>query len=290
MTASSPHVVSLQSFVSHGHVGNSVALFALQRQGVSVSALHTVMYSSHLGHAGWRGAPVEPALLAELVEGLQARGALAHSDALLTGFLGSMAHGAVALDCVERMRARHPATRWVCDPVLGDQGRLYVDASMIEFYAEQALALVDVLTPNVSELGWLSGTSTSSAAPEALFAAMSQLLERMPQGAWVMTTGVPDSPDTLQLLLASAEQRWVVSAPRFARGFGGAGDLFAASLCAALVGGAPPEAAAQQAAARVAGVLEQTHALGADELELISAQRCLEVTGRADVTLTRWLA
>jgi pyridoxine kinase len=288
LPAPPPRVISIQSFVNHGRVGNSVATFALQRMGIEVCPIHTVTYSSHLGYKGWRGQATPVSLLEELLDGLSNLSLWEKTDALLTGFLKDTERAEIALDAARRVRGARPETTWICDPVLGDQGRLYVDASMIDFY-KGALSQVDILTPNASELGWLSGKNLEAPTREAVLDAARQIAGELRPGGWVIAKGwqLPESDDKqLELFVVSDTQHYRITAPRWPRGFAGAGDLFAACLTAALLDTSKdaPEAA-MEATCKVASILEMTWRAGADELELIRAQGLLEQTSRADVSL-----
>jgi len=279
-------VLSIQSFVSHGRVGNSVATFALQRQGVEVCPLHTVTYSSHLGYEGWRGEATSVALLESLLEGLGNLSLWARTDAVLTGFLKDRQRADVAIGAVRRAR-EHGVLPWVCDPVLGDQGRMYVEEAMIDVYRE-VLSEVDVLTPNASELGWLSKMDLSTPSQASVLAAASAIAGMLREGGWVIAKGWQlDATDQkqLELFLVSRERRYKITAPRWPRGFAGAGDLFAACITAGLVEGKAMRDVVVEATCKVASILEITWRSGADELELIRAQRLLEQTSREDVSL-----
>ncbi|HEY9549804.1 MAG TPA: pyridoxal kinase, partial [Kiloniellaceae bacterium] len=152
------NVISLQSHVAYGHVGNSAAVFALQRLGVEVWPVHTVQFSNHTGYPDWQGEVFAAEQIARVLEGLEARGAFARCDALLTGYVGDPSLGAVILDAAARLRAANPQALWCCDPVMGDHGKgLFVRAGVPEFMAGRALPAADILTPNQFELELLAG-------------------------------------------------------------------------------------------------------------------------------------
>jgi pyridoxine kinase len=153
------NVISIQSHVAYGHVGNSAAVFALQRLGVEVWPVHTVQFSNHTGYPDWQGQAFGADHIAAVIDGLAARGALARCDALLTGYIGDPALGAVVADTARRLRAANPRALWVCDPVMGDHGKgLFVREGVPEFMAGTALPAADVVTPNLFELELLSKT------------------------------------------------------------------------------------------------------------------------------------
>ena len=160
-------ILSLQSHVVFGHVGNSAAVFPLQRLGCEMLPIDTVQFSSHAGYPGWRGRAFEAALIDELLEGLKAVGALERCDAVLTGYLGKPEIGEAALRALDAVRAANPDAIYACDPVIGDVGRgVYVRPGVPEFFRERALPRADILTPNAFELGFLAGReSATSRAP-----------------------------------------------------------------------------------------------------------------------------
>ena len=153
-----PTVLSVQSRVAYGHVGNAASVFPLQRLGIEAWALDTVAFSNHTGHGNWRGSAVPAAEIAGLFEGIAALGVLPQIDAVLSGYLGDAATGPVLLDIVERIRAANPNALFCCDPVIGDiDTGSYVTAGIAEFFRDQALQLADIVTPNRFELEYLTG-------------------------------------------------------------------------------------------------------------------------------------
>ena len=151
-------ILSIQSHVVYGHVGNSAAVFPLQRLGREVWPLMTVQFSSHTGYAGWRGRAFDAGMIDECVAGLQAIGALARCAGLLTGYLGKAEIGEAALRALERVRAANGEAAYACDPVIGDAGRgPYVAAGVGEFFRDRAVPLATIATPNAFELEWLTG-------------------------------------------------------------------------------------------------------------------------------------
>src|SRR5258708_38262990 len=164
-----PPVLSIQSWVACGNVGNTAALFPLQRLGCETWSLNTVVFSNHTGYGKWRGAAVPAQEIASLFEGIAELGILGRCDAVLSGYLGDPEAGPVLLDIVGRVKKANPSALFCCDPVMGDIGLgYYVRAGIPEFYRDRALALADVVTPNRFELEWLTGASVGSLAEAAL--------------------------------------------------------------------------------------------------------------------------
>src|SRR3954449_2243089 len=159
------NILSIQSHVAFGHVGNAAATFPLQRIGVEVWPVHTVQFSNHTGYGAWTGRVFEARLITELVEGIAQRGVLGQCDGVLSGYMGSAETGAAILDAVAQVKAANTAARYCCDPVIGDVGRgVFVRPGIPEFMREVAVPAADVVTPNHFELDFLSGTTPRTLA------------------------------------------------------------------------------------------------------------------------------
>ncbi len=165
------NILSVQSAVAYGHVGNCAAVFPLQRLGFEVWPVNTVAFSNHPGYGSWRGRVCDPSLIAELLEGIAERGVLASCAAVLSGYLGEIATGVAVLDAVARVKTANPGALYCCDPVIGDRdGGLYVRAGIPSFFRERALAHADLVTPNHFELEQLAERRVETVA-DALVAA-----------------------------------------------------------------------------------------------------------------------
>ncbi|HXT08017.1 MAG TPA: pyridoxal kinase PdxY [Roseiarcus sp.] len=268
-------ILSIQSHVVYGHVGNSAAAFALQRLGREVWPLHTVQFSSHAGYPGWRGEAFPPALIGDCVAGLDAIGALAHCAGVLTGYLGRAETGQAALGALAAVRARNPQAAYACDPVIGDDGRgVYVRDGVPEFLRERALPAAAIVSPNAFELGYLTGLPVASRA-EAV-AALQALRARGPLVAYATSLRLDDTPaDALDLVVAAPEGAWRVRTPRLPIAVNGAGDLFSALFLHEWLASHDAAGALASAAARVYAVVAATAAARARELQLVAAQEAL---------------
>jgi pyridoxine kinase len=264
-----PTVLSVQSRVAYGHVGNAASVFPLQRLGIEAWALDTVAFSNHTGHGRWRGSVVPAAEIAGLFEGIADLGVLSHIDAVLSGYLGDAATGPVLLDIVERVRAANPAALVCVDPVIGDvETGSYVTEGIAEFFRDRAIAIADIVTPNHFELEYLTGGRVANLA-EAARAAES-LRARGPRIALV--TSLDAAPDNVTMLAAGPEGIWAVETPRLPVVLNGCGDVTAALFLAHLLRGASlPDALALTAAA-IFAVIETTLRLDRYELALVAAQ------------------
>lgn len=264
------NLLSIQSHVAYGHVGNSAAVFALQRLGCEVWPVHTVLLSNHPGYGQSRGAPVEPSLVEACVEGIAALGELAHCDGALTGYLTTPEIAEAALACVRLLKGANPAARWCCDPVMGDHGRIYARPGVVDFFRERALPEADVITPNLFELEQLAGAVVTDLASAR--AAMAGLAARGPRVVVVTSFDRQTPADALDCLALADGVLWRVRVARAPRAFEGAGDLFSALFFARWLSTGEAGAALAAAAAALSGVIAATERAGARELALIAAQ------------------
>jgi pyridoxine kinase len=276
------NILTLQSQVVFGHVGNSAAAFALQRVGCEAWAAPTVLLSNHPGYGSARGAPVEPSLIEALASGLHDIGALARCDGVLSGYLPSAEAGEAVLWAA--MRARAKGAAWLCDPVFGDEGRVYARPGVVEFLRERATPQADILTPNLFELETLTCDTIADLA--AARAAMERLRARGP-GVVACTSFDREGPaDSLDALALDGEGFWRMRMKRLDRRFEGAGDLFAALFFAAWLEDRASAPALARACAGVAATLEATALAGERELALVGAQEAMAAAfarpGRAE--------
>ena len=264
-----PTVLSVQSRVAYGHVGNAASVFPLQRLGIEAWALDTVAFSNHTGHGQWRGSIVPAATIAELFEGISALGVLPQIDAVLSGYLGDAMTGPLLLDIVERVRAANPQALFCCDPVIGDVDTgSYVPEGIAEFFRDDALASADVVTPNRFEVEFLTGRSveTLEEAGEAA-AALRALGPKI-----VLVTSIELESERIAMLAAGPEGVWAAETPRLPVMLNGCGDVAAALFLGRLLRGeALPDALARTAAS-MHGIIERTMRLGRYELALVAAQ------------------
>jgi pyridoxine kinase len=265
-------VLSIQSSVAFGHVGNSAAVFPLQRLGHEVWPVNTVHFSNHTGYGAWRGPLLDPADVREVIAGIDDRGALAGVDAVLSGYQGDPAVGAVILDAVARVKELNPEAVYCCDPVMGDVGRgMFVRPGIPEFMRDTVVPAADILTPNHFELDFLAGRTTTTMAE--VLAAADDVRARGPRDLLVTSVLVEDTPaDSLDVVAVSDDGAWAVTTPLLPITPNGCGDLTAALYLAHLTTTGSPGRALSLTTATVFAVLEQTLAAGTREIQLVAAQ------------------
>jgi pyridoxine kinase len=265
-------ILSIQSFVTYGHVGNSAVLFPLMRMGVEVWPVNTVHFSNHTGYETWRGPVLTARDISEVVRGLDERGVLSRCDAVLSGYQGGVDVAEVILESVALVKARNPAAIYCCDPVIGDVDRgTFIRPIVSELIRDRVVPAAQIITPNAYELQVLTGRKTSGLA-DVLAAAE---VARGSGPEVVLVTSVRDpqaTPDTIDMVLVTADGSWSVTTPNLPQAFNGAGDLTAALFLAQLLDSGDAVAALAQTAGSVFGVLATTAAAGQRELQLVAAQ------------------
>jgi len=267
-----PAILSIQSAVAYGHVGNSAAVFPLQRLGFEVWPVDTVQFSNHLGYGAYRGTVFPAESVREIIRGIEERGVLPGCAAVLSGYLGDPALGAVVLDAVARVKSANPAALWCCDPVIGDAGiGIYVRPGIAAFFRDQALPAADIVTPNLFEAEYLTGLTIEG--PDAALAACAVLRARGP--GIVLMTSLPTGEGQIGMLASDAEGSWLVETPLLPLTPSGTGDTVAALFLAHCLGGADLAGALEATAASIHAVLRVTVETGAPEIALIAAQDAL---------------
>jgi pyridoxine kinase len=268
-------ILSIQSSVAYGHVGNSAAVFPLQRIGHEVWPVHTVLFSNHTGYGAWRG-PVVPAVdVHEVILGMEDRGALAEVDLVLSGYQGTPQIAAVILDAVDRVTAANPAASYACDPVMGDVDTgCYVDPAIPAVLRDEVVPRADVITPNQFELGYLTGLLADDRRPDLdeILGAADAARAMGPHTVLVTSvTHADQSEDTIEMVAVTPDGAWTVRTPRLAMHANGSGDVTAALFSAQLLESDPPTALARTASS-VFDLLVNTLDAGAGELQLVESQ------------------
>lgn len=274
-------VVSVQSHVAYGHVGNASAVFPLQRLGFEVWPVHTCQLSCRIGYPDVRGQAFTAEHVGDILDGLAAAGHLGRAAGLVSGYLGRAEIGGAILQAVQALHAGDGTGLYLCDPVMGDddahgQGRLYAAADIPEFMRRHLVPQADVIAPNRFELQLLTGLPVTTVA-EAVTAARA-VLAMGP--TLVVGTSMP-LPDTGEIgcLAVTAEAAWLVRTPRLSppEPIHGTGDAFSALLLGCLLNGEAPAQALSHAMSALYAVIDLTLHLGEIEPQLVAAQDLLPV-------------
>jgi pyridoxine kinase len=268
-------ILSIQSSVAYGHVGNSAAVFPLQRLGHEVWPVLTVHFSNHTGYGAWRGPMLDPEDVRAVIAGIDERGALAGVDAVLSGYQGDPAVGGVILDAVARVKELNPEAVYCCDPVMGDVGRgMFVRPGIPEFLRDTVVPRADILTPNHFELDFLVGRPTTTLAE--IVEAVDELRERGPRDVLVTSVVHGEVPDgRIDVVAVSDQGAWALETPLLPITPNGCGDVTAALYLAHLRTTGSTETALARTTSSVFAILEETIAAGTVEIQLVAAQESI---------------
>lgn len=265
-------ILSIQSAVAYGHVGNSAAVFPLQRIGVEVLPVYTVNFSNHTGYGAWRGPLISPADVAEVLTGIEERGVFPQIDAVLSGYQGSEGIGDVILDAVARVKAANPAAVYACDPVMGNaKSGCFVAPAIPVLLRERVVPAADIITPNQFELGFLTGTEPADLESTLVSADLARGMG--PRTVLVTSVERPDAPEgTIEMLAVTDDGAWIVQTPRIPMKANGSGDVTAALFTAHYGATGDAALALARTVSSVFDLLQNTYESGERELQLIESQ------------------
>jgi pyridoxine kinase len=271
-------ILSIQSWVSYGHVGNAAAIFPLQRLGFEVWAIHTVQFSNHTGYGSWKGMILPPEHIAEIVQGMSERGALETCNAVLSGYVGSAQTAEAILSAVQRVREANPHALYCCDPVMGDIGRgVFVRSEIPDVMKTQVTTISDVVTPNQFELELLTGKTvkTLQDALEAANLLRHHIRQSGPRIVLVTSLLRDDAPaNTIETLAVSDEGAFLVNTPLIPLEppRNGTGDLIAALFFGNYLTTNNVAKSLENSVSALYALLELTHQMNTREIQLVAAQ------------------
>lgn len=220
-------VLSIQSHVVSGYVGNKSATFPMQVLGIDVDAINSVQFCNHTGYPSVQGDVIGGEQVLKIVDGLEANGLLAYTH-ILTGYIGSVSFLRAVVDIVKRIKKLNPDVVYVCDPVMGDNGKLYVPPDLVPIYREEVVPLADILTPNQFEVEQLTDCKISDVTT-----AREKIQNFHARGVSnVVLTSMSIDSDVDSILVVGSSQasqeQFVIKIPRLDESFTGTGDLFSA--------------------------------------------------------------
>ncbi|MFD1946368.1 pyridoxal kinase PdxY [Nocardioides aestuarii] len=262
-------ILSIQSHVAYGHVGNSAAVFPLQRLGHEVWPVLTVNFSNHTGYGAWRGPLIAPADVTDVITGIEERGAFTACDAVLSGYQGSPAIAEVIVDAVRRVKEANPEATYTCDPVMGNaKSGCFVNPEIPPIIREKVVPVADILTPNQFELGFMTDTD-----PHTLDEVLESADKARAMGpSTILVTSVETGEGTIGLMAVDDEGAWLVETPLLPMKANGSGDITAALFTAHLHDSGSAAVAVGRTVSSVYAVLRDTLESGERELRLVAAQ------------------
>ena len=265
-------ILSIQSNVITGYVGNAAARLPLQRLGFEVWALDTVTLSNHPAICPPAGETSNPEQILNLFNGIHSLGLLKKCVAVLGGYLGNAENGPAMVHAVIKTREENKRALFVCDPVMGDNGRIYVNGDIVSFYKNRAVSLADIVLPNAFEASLLTGISVTDVS--SALQAIQNLRNR--GSAIIIITGV-EAPDTSKLatLISFKDEVWQTITPKVEIQSHGAGDLLSALFTGNYVRSGNPLISVSGAVAGVYAALKNAKKSQSETLSLVSVQRTI---------------
>jgi pyridoxine kinase len=269
-------VVVISSHVARGAVGNRAMVFALERLGFTVWAVPTIVLPHHPGHGPAERIVPDPNRFAALLDELLEGGRGVEIAGIVSGYLASAGQAEAVVRFVTQVKEARPDGLYLCDPVIGDEGRLYVGEALAAHVRDRLLPLADAATPNAFECAWLSGAGEASAPDLALRATM------LPPPVMLVTSAPAPMRGQIGNLLVEEKGNWLFEHPALATAAKGTGDLLSALLLARRLEGRDWPDATRIALASVFDVVSGTARAGADELLLPQMQEAL-IAPRAQI-------
>jgi pyridoxine kinase len=265
-------ILSIQSAVAYGHVGNSAAVFPLQRIGVEVLPVYTVNFSNHTGYGAWRGPMISPDDVREVLLGIEDRGVLPQIDVVLSGYQGGEGIADVILETVQKVKAANPTAVYSCDPVMGNaKSGCFVAPAIPVLLRDRVVPAADIITPNQFELGFLTDTEPDTL--ESTLASVELVRATGPRTVLVTSVERPDREDgTIEMLAVDDSGAWIVQTPHIPMKANGSGDVTAALFTAHYRSTGDLAEALARTASSVFDLLTRTHESGERELQLVESQ------------------
>ncbi|HEV2896454.1 MAG TPA: pyridoxal kinase PdxY [Pseudaminobacter sp.] len=255
-------VIVISSHVARGSVGNRAAVFALETLGYPVWAVPTVILPWHPGHGRATRIVPETEQFAALMKDLERAPWLGEVAGVLSGYLGNAEQADAVASLVAAVRERNPRATYICDPVMGDAGGLYVAEPLARALRDVLMPIADIATPNRYELEWMAGAKLDDMRSVIAAAGEAGPPTMLVTSAPAMMAGGTGNLLLTQSAALLAEHRIIERPPN------GLGDLTAAVFLARLLDGQPAAKALQSTTAAVYEILARTAKRGGDELQL----------------------
>lgn len=267
------NILSIQSHVVFGHVGNAAAVFCMQRLGAEVWPIHTVQFSNHTGYGTWTGQIFEGKDISNIMTGLKDRNILSSCSGIISGYIGASNVGSAIIDAVRDVKKTNPEALYCCDPVMGDVDKgIYVSDGIPQFMKEQALSHADILIPNQFELEYLSGMQCRSI--EDTKKAVKKILSSGPKIILITSLEMNETPKNfLDILAADHQNFWIIRTPKLATApTTGTGDSIASLFFIHYLREKSLPLALEKSVSSVYSLLYRSVELNSQEIQLIRAQ------------------
>jgi pyridoxine kinase len=268
-----PAVIVVNSLVARGGVGGRASVFALERLGFPVWAVPTVLLSWHPGHGPASRIVPQTEDFQRLLADLTTAQWLSEVGAILTGYLGDAAQVEWVVRLVQALKACNPGALFLCDPVIGDHGRLFQSETLAMAVRDRLVPLADIVTPNRFELGWCTGAAANDNA------GLVNAARRLGRPEVVVTSAFA-GPGDLGNLVIARDRVYCASHAAMPSVPNGTGDVLAALYLAHRLSDEPPEEALRRSVSATLRLAERARRLGADELPLAAGQNDLLAPAR----------
>lgn len=267
-------ILSVQSHVASGYVGNRSAVFPLQLLECEVVIINTVQFSNHTGYGTWTGDIFSPQHIQSIVDGLEQQKVLQHVDGVLSGYQGKPDLGSIIIDTVKKLKSKSNNVLYCCDPVLGDTGRgVYVLPETAEFIKNKAIFEADIITPNQYELGYLTNRKIHTL--QDVRNACNELHEKGPNIILVTSLRHEQSKlNTIEMLVSANNTVWHIVTPyfNFKKEPSGSGDATAAIFFANYLNTKDIVSSLELTTAAMYALIKKTHECNSYELAMVAAQ------------------
>ena len=265
-------ILSIQSHVTYGHVGNSAAVFPLQRAGHEVWPVHTVNFSNHTGYGDWGGPMIPASDVTSIIDGIEKRGAFPQIDAILSGYQGGADIADAIVETVRRIKAANPKALYACDPVMGNaKSGCFVSDEIPPLLRDRVVPVADIITPNQFELGYLTDSEVGTL--DQTLAAVKKAQEIGPKTVLVTSVKRPETADDqIEMLAVDGDRAFLVSTPLLPFKRNGSGDVTAALFTGHYTETSDVKESLRRTASSVYDLLENTYEAETAELQLIQSQ------------------
>ncbi|RZI45159.1 pyridoxal kinase [Rickettsiales endosymbiont of Peranema trichophorum] len=260
-------ILSIQSHVAYGYVGNKAATYPLQAMGFDVWPINTVQFSNHTGYPGWRGQVFSAEHIVDLVCGIFELGKAGRCQGILSGYMGSSAICYAVRSIVHKFKKLNSSVVYLCDPVIGD-GCCYVRPEVLAFFQHHLRA--DIITPNQYEAEFLSGITIKHV--EDLHK-VSKYFHGLGVSI-VIITGIRLEGDDghLNVFASNGSSHYLIKTDEYKSNatINGTGDLFSSTFLGAYLKDNNIPAALQYAVSCLQSAVRATVASGTGELQVLS--------------------
>ncbi len=213
-------ILSIQSHVTYGYVGNKAAVYPLQAMGYDVWPVNTVQFSNHTGYGKWKGQIFSAEHIVDVIDGIEELGVMDDCEAIISGYMGSLEICKVVSDAVMRFKKQNKALIYLCDPVMGSKN-CYVKPEVLKFFCNELSA--DIITPNQFEAEMIAGITIRSVSDLEAVANHFHM-----RGVKILVITSVELDGGIYVLVSEQNGKYLVAIKNHEAQINGTGDLFSA--------------------------------------------------------------